>query len=357
MKPFFASNFGLACLLILCFFSLNSCAPTTNVARGSDEDVEDEERRQQALYLQNIWKRQARLADLSWPIRKHGTELCGEDVKYDFGILTVALSDIPWEYQDVAEDDLDISNRPKILHVIPDSPAHLAGMKPGDKFIEYANKPVKDDKRSIKRLRKQFDASSRTGLPVDFEVSRTGVTHFLTIKPEEVCGYEIVLSPTDEVNAYADGNNIIFTQGMMRFAQDDEELQLVIAHEIAHNSEGHIDKKIGNYLLGALVDVIALAYGFDTQSMFADMSTLVFSKEFEREADYVGMYLLARAGINTSGVGNFWRRIAAEYPQSIKGSFLYTHPASAERYTNIDAAHVEIGDKLLKGLPLLPERK
>lgn len=84
---------------------------------------------------------------------------------------------------------------------------------------------------------------------------------------------------------------------------------------------------------------------------------MVFSQDFEREADYVGMYLLARAGVNTSGVGEFWRRIAAEYPQNIKGSFTHTHPATAERYINIDAAHTEIGDKLLKGLPLLPERK
>lgn len=357
MKSISTSKTGSVCFLLLCVFSLNGCAPTTNVARGSDEDVRAEERRQQSLYLENIWQRQARLADLAWPIKANGTELCGEDVKHEFGILTVALSDIPWEYRDVAEIENQISHRPRILHVIPDSPAYLAGVKPGDEFMEYADKPVKDNRRSISRLRKQIAASSRTGLPESIKLSRAGVNHLFKVDPKEVCSYGIVLSPTDEVNAYADGNNIIFTQGMMRFAQDDEELQLIIAHEIAHNSEGHRDKKIGNYLLGAIVDAVALAYGLDTGSMFADLANMVFSKEFEREADYVGMYLLARAGVNTSGVGNFWRRIAAEYPQSIKGSFLYTHPASAERHTNIEAAHVEIGDKLLKGLPLLPERK
>lgn len=357
MKSTPASNFGSACFLILCIFSVTGCAPTTNVAKGSQEDIKAEERRQQSLFLETTWSRQARLVNLAWPLRKNGTELCGKDVKNDFGILAIALNEIPRDYQDVAQTEHKIGNRPRILHVIPDSPADLAGMETGDEFMSIAREPIKDKKRSITRFRDKLDESAKTGLPVDFEVSRTGVTHFLTIKPEEVCSYDVIMTSDDIVNAFADGNNIIFTQGMMRFAQDDEELQLVIAHEIAHNAEGHIDKGIGNRLLGALIDAIALAYGLNTQGMFADLASMVFSQDFEREADYVGMYLLARAGINTSGVGEFWRRIAAEYPQSIKGSFTHTHPATAERYINIDAAHTEIADKLLKGLPLLPERK
>ena len=42
--------------------------------------------------------------------------------------------------------------------------------------------------------------------------------------------------------AFADGTKVFLTRGMMRFAQSDEELALVVAHETAHNIMGHIDK-------------------------------------------------------------------------------------------------------------------
>jgi hypothetical protein len=49
--------------------------------------------------------------------------------------------------------------------------------------------------------------------------------------------------------------------------------------------------------------------------------------------------------------------MAAENPQSIKGSYAASHPATAERWSSIDAAHVEVVAKKSRGLPLVPERK
>ena len=51
-----------------------------------------------------------------------------------------------------------------------------------------------------------------------------------------VCDYPVLLGDDDALNAYADGNNIIITRGMMRFLESDRELALVIGHELAHNS-------------------------------------------------------------------------------------------------------------------------
>jgi hypothetical protein len=41
---------------------------------------------------------------------------------------------------------------------------------------------------------------------------------------------------------------------------------------------------------------------------------MTFSQDFEREADYVGMYLLARSGRQVAGAAGFWRRMAQESP-------------------------------------------
>ena len=347
----------LSGLMICCVLFFQGCAPTTNVARGDAGDIQAEQRRQQALFMDTLWKRGARLANLAWPLKKHGAELCGEDVENQFGIIPVAIDDISDDYRDAVESEFLISDHPSVLHVTHGSPAMLAGIKPGDRFISIAGNPVTAGNKATKRLNEQIVTAVETGSTVKFELSRAGITQSYTLAPEKVCSYNLELLPQDELNAFADGNTVYITQGMMRFTENDQELQLVIAHEIAHNAEGHIDKKMGNYLLGALADLAAAAYGIDTQGIFSDMAGNVFSQDFEREADYVGMYLLARAGIGTVEVNNFWRRMAAEYPGNIKGTFTNSHPATAERYTNIDAAHQEIQEKRLNNLPLMPERK
>ena len=82
---------------------------------------------------------------------------------------------------------------------------------------------------------------------------------------------------------------------------------------------------------------------------------MVFSQDFEREADYVGVYLLARAGRPTAKAPNFWRRMAQEDPRSIK--FASTHPTSAERFVRLEQASREIEQKVARGEDLRPEMR
>lgn len=104
------------------------------------------------------------------------------------------------------------------------------------------------------------------------------------------------------------------TKGMMRFVDSDQELQIILARELAHITEDHIGKKTANSLLGAFIDGL-ITYETGQQSgIFTQIGAMEFSQDFEREADYVGMYILARPGISTSGGSNFWRRLAAEMP-------------------------------------------
>ncbi|MFL5562034.1 MAG: M48 family metalloprotease [Gemmatimonadaceae bacterium] len=79
------------------------------------------------------------------------------------------------------------------------------------------------------------------------------------------------------------------------------------------------------------------------------------SQDFEREADCVGMYILARAGRPYADAPNFWRRMGQESPGSIK--YASTHPASAERFIRLDKPVAEIQAKVASGAPLLPEAK
>src|SRR5262249_35401391 len=148
-------------------------------------------------------------------------------------------------------------------------------------------------------------------------------------------------------NAFADGESIYLPRGMLRFATNDDELALILGHELAHNAMGHIDAKTRNSMLGlaggAVLDVVVAAttgYSTNFSDIGAELGAGVYSQEFETEADYVGLYFCARAGFNIDGVEIFWRRVSALAPQTIK--LATTHPTNPQRFLTIAATREEI---------------
>jgi predicted Zn-dependent protease len=110
-------------------------------------------------------------------------------------------------------------------------------------------------------------------------------------------------------------------------------------------------------LLGAVVDVAAASQGINTDfaSEGAKLGGMVFSQDFEREADYVGLYVLALAGRPYDAAANLWRQIGAANPNSIK--FATSHPTTAERFVRLDTWRGEISKKIALGQTLQPEMK
>jgi predicted Zn-dependent protease len=110
---------------------------------------------------------------------------------------------------------------------------------------------------------------------------------------------------------------------------------------------------------GLLLDGIAAAGGVNTQGTFTKAGMRIGADhanvEFEAEADYVGMYYMARAGYSTAGVEDIWRKMAVEAPQSI---FIKSdHPTTPARFLAIAATSSEIEAKRTKGEPLTPNQK
>ena len=118
----------------------------------------------------------------------------------------------------------------------------------------------------------------------------------------------------------------------MDFVQSDDELALIIGHELAHNTMGHIRKVLSNYIV---------SFGGTR-----------YTRPFESEADYVGLYYLVRAGYSPEGVESFWQRLATKAPRGINRA--KTHPTFPDRYLRIKAARDEILSKQKAATPLLP---
>ncbi len=178
------------------------------------------------------------------------------------------------------------------------------------------------------------------------------------------CSFEVVVNPKEKgLNAHADGQRVVIYPAMIDFAKNDNQLAFVIAHEFAHSIMGHVASQQQNVavggILGTLVDVLASSQGVNTNGQLgklgAQTALLRYSPSFENEADYVGLYILARAGYKIEDAPSFWRAMSMQVPQAIYVTS--THPNNPSRTLAMQNAVAEINAKKAANKPLLPNIK
>lgn len=175
------------------------------------------------------------------------------------------------------------------------------------------------------------------------------------------CNFEVVLDATQKgLNAHADGQKVVVYPAMVEFATNDNQLAFVIAHEFGHSIMGHVASQNKNVaiggILGTLGDVFAQQQGIDTGGNLgkfgAQQALLRYSPAFENEADYVGLYILARAGYDIDDAPGFWRTMSLNVPQAIYASS--THPNNPTRTVAMNKTVAEIHAKTAAHQPLVP---
>lgn len=177
------------------------------------------------------------------------------------------------------------------------------------------------------------------------------------------CQFGVELAKEGGLNAYADGEKVVMFPEMVAFTANDEELALVLAHEFAHNIMSHPNAQQQNVamgsILGTIIDQVAASQGINTGGALGKLgaqgAVMRYTPGFEREADYAGLYILARAGYDIAKTPHFWRRMSLQNPDSIYIGT--THPTNPDRYLTLEKTIAEINDKRVQGVPLVPERK
>jgi beta-barrel assembly-enhancing protease len=141
----------------------------------------------------------------------------------------------------------------------------------------------------------------------------------------------------EEVNAFAlPGGYVFVNRGLVLQASDGDEVAGVIAHELEHVVRRHGIHNVARQL-GTVVALRALLgdLGAVEQALAgnaASLASMSFSRDQEREADRLGLELVRRARLDTTGLERFMRALAAEEGKLGSAlSFLSTHPASEER--------------------------
>ena len=151
-----------------------------------------------------------------------------------------------------------------------------------------------------------------------------------------------------DLNAFAvPGGHITFHTGLILTAEDESELASVMGHEIAHISQRHLPRMLAKseasklpvaaaILAAVLVGGKAGLAGLTVANAALLSNQLAYTRDFEREADSIGIKLLAEADFNPAAMARFFSKIdrhgglGDEAPE-----FLRTHPLS---YTRIAEA-------------------
>ncbi|MDP1527851.1 MAG: M48 family metallopeptidase [Rhodoferax sp.] len=160
--------------------------------------------------------------------------------------------------------------------------------------------------------------------------------------------WEVNLIASSQINAFCmPGGKIAFYTGILDKLQlSDDEVAMVMGHEVAHALREHARERMGKSAVthGAarIGGVLAAGiFGIDprlTDSLArggANLLTLEFSREDESEADLVGMELAARAGYDPRAGVTLWQKMSA----ANKGGppqWLSTHPSGKTRIADIE---------------------
>jgi len=161
--------------------------------------------------------------------------------------------------------------------------------------------------------------------------------------------WEINLIGSNQVNAFCmPGGKIAFFTGILnQLSLTDDEVAMVMGHEIAHALREHARERMGksaatqglSRLGGAVVSGL---FGIDPRLTDmvaregANLLTLKFSREDETEADLVGMELGARAGYDPRAGVTLWQKMSAAN-KNAPPQWLSTHPSGTTRIQEMEA--------------------
>jgi Zn-dependent protease with chaperone function len=199
-------------------------------------------------------------------------------------------------------------------------------------------------------------AGNYRGGPVTLLIDRQGVRQQVTLYPMHLPAEYglIVVSDSSGLgyNALAAPGRIMITRKLLNLCRTDDELAVVLGHELAHHAHNHLVRKMGQYPAADLpAQIIALPSRLlpwlpkdRSQKLSADVRKVsreamisAYSRRDELEADAYGLFYAYQAGYDVDQGIYIWERLAAAIDRNIFADtyFLDSHPAAPERLARL----------------------
>ncbi len=160
--------------------------------------------------------------------------------------------------------------------------------------------------------------------------------------------FTIKVLDTDEINAMAlPGGFFYVNSGLILACDSEDELAGVMAHEISHVAAHHAAREMTklNYMQIGSIPLMIFTQGtwtgygiYEAAQLAVPMTFLMFSREYEAEADYLGIQYMYRAGYDPQGMVSIFEKLSAlekHKPGALSRAFS-DHPATPDRIAAVE---------------------
>ena len=204
-------------------------------------------------------------------------------------------------------------------------------------------------KSHVVRSGPQVDRVRRVGRRIQEAVAIEPLQHEINLRLQ---GYtfewEFNVLESDQINAFClPGGKVAVFTGLLTVAQNDDQLAVVLGHEIAHALAHHASERIARQqMIQHAADVAAGGMGGSDPARHrqligllaagAQVGSLAYERRQETEADHIGLFLMTFAGYDPDQAVAFWERM-----QQAAGSHGHTpeilsdHPSDAKRIAEL----------------------
>ena len=156
--------------------------------------------------------------------------------------------------------------------------------------------------------------------------------------------YTFTVVRSEMANAFVlPGNHVFVFTGIFRFVQNEDELAIILGHEMAHNLARHVGEKMSGSFVFSLLARLSLLFDSSGLVMTLLLPTMTLirelpnSRSLEIEADHIGILLAAEACYDPRAATKVFAAMQqGESSNSQPPEFLSTHPSHHTRLEKFD---------------------
>jgi predicted Zn-dependent protease len=275
------------------------------------------------------------------------------------------------------------ANRQAKLDLIQQWPANLKEIRQSLADGTYKNRQWSDvedigfreiesgQKDDIKTGQEAIRDLKRSGLmPMEVEDPAVltyvrGLAQKLAAKSDLQVPLQVTVLNSKEINAFAlPGGFVFLERGLLEAVEDESQLAGVISHEMSHVVGRHGHKLMTKATIASIMyqaaqvaaviftggaagigTYYALQYGFYGLGLMLDLTLLGVSRDFERQADQLGIQYAWNAGYDTSGFIRFFDKMATKEGYVNGASWFRSHPPFYQRMVDSQREISYLGKK------------